>query len=236
MRRRRPSGSGACSEKRMNSPVSVADGATTLTRTASGACSIAACLHRFTSAPLLAQYAGWPGATMSPRVEPIAITDPPPWAAIRGIAARMQRNGPFRFTSRRCCHSSSEQSSTVRTLSIAADRTRTVRGPRVSATRTAARSPPAVMASATRWAPGPSMSATTTAAPSDASRCAMASPSPLAPPVTIADPVSVTGTPPGPRRRGSPRRSRTPTGRWRGTGRSPRRRRRRRAAGPGWSG
>src|SRR6185312_5525726 len=41
----------------MNSPVSVADGEITCTRTPSGACSIAACFARLLSAPFDAQYA-----------------------------------------------------------------------------------------------------------------------------------------------------------------------------------
>ncbi len=55
MRARSFSGSGAWAESFMNMPASVADGASMLTRTWSAACSIAACLHRLRSAPLLAQ-------------------------------------------------------------------------------------------------------------------------------------------------------------------------------------
>ena len=51
------SGSSVCAATRANSPVSVADGETTFTRTPSGACSIAACLARLSSAPFDAQYA-----------------------------------------------------------------------------------------------------------------------------------------------------------------------------------
>ena len=49
-----------------------------MTRMPSDACSIAACLHRLVSANLLAEYAGYCGATMSPSVLPMAMTDPPP--------------------------------------------------------------------------------------------------------------------------------------------------------------
>src|SRR4051812_45661983 len=75
---RTASGSGARSVSFLNRPTSVADGANTLTRTPSGACSIAACLHKFVSAPLAAQYAAWPGEVSKPSVEPIAMTEPPP--------------------------------------------------------------------------------------------------------------------------------------------------------------
>ena len=82
--------------------------------------------------------------------------------------------------------------------------------------------------SATCCAASSSMSATTTVAPSAASRRAIASPRPDAAAGDDRDPRPsvarrVTGTPPGRRRPGSPRRSCTPTGRARGTARCRRR-------------
>src|SRR6476659_10867232 len=68
------SGSGAMSVSRLKSPASVGPSDSTLTRTLSGACSIATCLHRLVSPNFDAQYAGYCGATIEPSVEPIATT------------------------------------------------------------------------------------------------------------------------------------------------------------------
>src|SRR5437879_3530004 len=60
---------------------------------------------------------------MAPSTEPRATTEPPPAAAMTGMARFMQRNGPLRLTSITRCQSSSSHSTTDARVSTAALRT-----------------------------------------------------------------------------------------------------------------
>src|SRR5882757_4217678 len=79
--------------------VSTGPGQTALTRI-SGPSARASDFVIVLSAPLLAAYAIDEPSPPSPATELTLTTAPPPDVRIRGAAARMQKNGPLRFTCR----------------------------------------------------------------------------------------------------------------------------------------
>ena len=134
--------------------------------------------------------------------------DPPPCSRITGIACLHPSIGPRRLTAMTRSHVSTSMSATARSFANCAGSVsaallwRTSRRPNsrtaiatiaatwssslTSASMASARPPSSVMARATRSASAPRMSSTRTDAPSAAKSCAVASPMPDPPPVTIA--------------------------------------------------